>query len=110
MMIVLVQDNLKLLLIVVYFKLIKIEKGKYFLVDNKRGTGLFIKIKNKICVDHLFKLIEILYNAKVVILIYDNKMLVVKFLNTFVSNCFFFMEILFYSTFRFHDCYHQKRI
>ena len=52
MMIVLVQDNLKLLLIVVYFKLIKIEKGKYFLVDNKRGTGLFIKIKNKICVDH----------------------------------------------------------
>jgi len=29
-----------------------LEKGKFYLVDNKRGTGLFIKIRKKICVDH----------------------------------------------------------
>lgn len=29
-----------------------IEKGKFFIVDNKRGTGLFVKIKQKVVVDH----------------------------------------------------------
>jgi hypothetical protein len=28
------------------------DKNKFFIVDNKRGTGLFVKIKNKIAVDH----------------------------------------------------------
>ncbi len=26
--------------------------AKFFIIDNKRGTGLFIKIKQKICVNH----------------------------------------------------------
>ena len=28
------------------------EKGKFFIVDNKKGTGLFVKIKNFVVVDH----------------------------------------------------------
>lgn len=38
--------------IVYLHKLIKLEKGRFFLVDNKRGTGLFIKIRQRILVDH----------------------------------------------------------